>query len=127
MFAAALMGREVLGTLSVHRQVLLIAELAVDDASGLAGLDLHDVEAPGGVRVIAVRLGRRPADLRWDPADRARRPAPGDRIVVAATRGGPARLNAPVPTAAAPVPPARPAGDGGAQADGTAGGAAVSP
>ncbi|MFD0530652.1 hypothetical protein ACFQ1I_34640 [Kitasatospora arboriphila] len=72
-FAAALMGREVLGTLSVYRHVLLIAEVAVDDASGLASRDLRGIEQPGGVRVLAVRLARRPADLQWNFADRAHR------------------------------------------------------
>jgi len=94
-FAAALMGREVLGTLSVYRHVLLIAELAADERSGLAGMNLHDIEEPGGVRVIAVRLARRPEDHQWNYADRARRLVPGDRIVVAATRSGLARLSTP--------------------------------
>ncbi|MFD8080297.1 NAD-binding protein [Kitasatospora sp. NPDC059722] len=47
-FAAALMGREVLGTLSVFRHVLLIAELTVEDGSGLIGMNRHDLEDPGG-------------------------------------------------------------------------------
>ncbi|GAA1081522.1 TrkA C-terminal domain-containing protein [Kitasatospora arboriphila] len=103
-FAAALMGREVLGTLSVYRHVLLIAEVAVDDASGLAGRDLRGIEQPGGVRVLAVRLARRLADLQWNFADRAHRLAAGDRVVVAATRSGLARLAAPVPPAVPPQP-----------------------
>ncbi|MER5636734.1 NAD-binding protein [Kitasatospora sp. NPDC002227] len=94
-FAAALMGREVLGTLSVYRHVLLIAELAADEGSGLLGLNLHEIEQGGGVRVIAVRLARRPDDYQWNPADRSRRLAPGDHVVVAATRGGLARLSSP--------------------------------
>ncbi|GAA2135631.1 NAD-binding protein [Kitasatospora kazusensis] len=97
-FAAALMGREVLGTLSVFRHVLLIAELACDSGSGLVGLNLHDIEEPGGVRVIAVRLARRPEDYQWNYADRARRLLPGDHVVVAATRNGLARISTPVPT-----------------------------
>ncbi|MQS15013.1 hypothetical protein F7Q99_22800 [Streptomyces kaniharaensis] len=91
-FAAALMGREVRGTLSVFRHVLLIAELTVEDGSGLIGRNRHDLEDPGGVRVIAVRLARSP-HLQWNFADRTRRLGPGDRIVVAATRSGLARLN----------------------------------
>jgi Trk K+ transport system NAD-binding subunit len=98
-FAAALMGREVLGTLSVYRHVLLIAELAVEAGSGPVGRDLHAVEEPGGVRVIAVRRAGR-AVLQWNPADRTRRLEAGDRIVVAATRSGLARLGAPLPPAA---------------------------
>ena len=95
-FAAALMGREVLGTLSVFRHVLLIAELRADEGTGLAGMNQHDIEDPGGVRVIAVRLARRPEDHLWNFADRTRRLLPGDRVVVAATRSGLARLNTPV-------------------------------
>ncbi|WP_416873123.1 NAD-binding protein [Kitasatospora sp. SC0581] len=91
-FAAALMGREVRGTLSVLRHVLLIAELTVEDGSGLIGLNRHDLEDPGGVRVIAVRFAHG-GQLQWNFPDRTRRLAPGDQIVVAATRSGLARLN----------------------------------
>ncbi|MFE5581094.1 NAD-binding protein [Kitasatospora sp. NPDC056531] len=91
-FAAALMGSEVRGTLSVFRHVLLIAELAVEDGSGLIGLNRHDLEDPGGVRVIAVRFARS-THLQWNFPDRTRQLTPGDRIVVAATRSGLARLN----------------------------------
>ncbi|WP_167352985.1 NAD-binding protein [Streptomyces rubellomurinus] len=91
-FAAALMGREVRGTLSVFRHVLLIAELTVEDGSPLIDLNRHDLEDPGGVRVIAVGFARSPR-LDWNFPDRTRRLAPGDRIVVAATRSGLARLN----------------------------------
>ncbi|MBV2156368.1 NAD-binding protein [Kitasatospora sp. SUK 42] len=91
-FAAALMGSEVRGTLSVFRHVLLIAELTVEDGSGLIGLNRHDLEDPGGVRVIAVGFARN-EQLHWNFPDRTRRLAPGDRIVVAASRSGLARLN----------------------------------
>lgn len=91
-FAAALMGREVRGTLSVLRHVLLIAELKVEDGSGLVGLNRHDLEDPGGVRVIAVRFAHG-GPLQWNFPDRTRRLVPGDQIVVAATRLGLARLN----------------------------------
>ncbi|WP_406206328.1 NAD-binding protein [Kitasatospora sp. NBC_01560] len=92
-FAAALMGREVLGTLSVFRHVLLIAELRAEEGSGLVGMNRHDLEDPGGVRVVAVRLARSPRTYQWNYADRTRGLVPGDRIVVAATRSGLARLN----------------------------------
>jgi uncharacterized protein with PhoU and TrkA domain len=59
-------------------------------------MNQHDIEDPGGVRVIAVRLARRPEDHLWNFADRTRRLLPGDRVVVAATRSGLARLNTPV-------------------------------
>ncbi|MFG3052036.1 NAD-binding protein [Kitasatospora sp. NPDC048239] len=92
-FAAALMGREVLGTLAVFRHVLLIAELRAEEGGGLVGMNRHDIEDPGGVRVVAVRLAANPAVHLWNYADRTRGLAPGDRIVVAATRSGLARLN----------------------------------
>ncbi|WP_405010812.1 NAD-binding protein [Kitasatospora sp. NBC_01539] len=107
-FAAALMGREVLGTLSVYRHVLLVAELAADAGSGLVGADLHAVERPGGVRVLGVRLARRPGDVQWNVADRSRRLVAGDRIVVAATRSGLARIVGPAQPVPSAVPPAVP-------------------
>ncbi|MER7752069.1 NAD-binding protein [Kitasatospora sp. NPDC097643] len=91
-FAAALMGREVRGMLSVFRHVLLIAELTAEDGGGLIGMNRHDLEDPGGVRVIAVRSAHS-SQLQWNFPDRTRRLAPGDQIVVAATRSGLARLN----------------------------------
>ncbi|MFB7379270.1 NAD-binding protein [Kitasatospora purpeofusca] len=92
-FAAALMGREVLGTLSVFRHVLLIAELPAELGTGLIGLNRHDLEDTGGVRVLAVRLARSPRLYHWNYADRTRTLEPGDSVVVAATRSGLARLN----------------------------------
>ncbi|MFE2728544.1 NAD-binding protein [Kitasatospora sp. NPDC059327] len=92
-FAAALMGREVLGTLSVFRHVLLIAELRAEEGGALVGMNRHDLEDPGGVRVLAVRLAERPHLYTWNYADRTRRLGAGDRIVVAASRSGLARLN----------------------------------
>ncbi|BAJ31938.1 MULTISPECIES: NAD(P)-binding protein [Kitasatospora] len=91
-FAAALMGREVLGTLSVFRHVLLVAELAVEEGTVPDGQNVGDLERPGGVRILAVRLQRRGHDYQWNFADRSRRLAPGDRIVIAATRAGLARV-----------------------------------
>ncbi|GAA1949127.1 potassium channel protein [Kitasatospora viridis] len=96
-FAAALMGREVLGTLSVFRHVLLIAELTADPGSPLVGMSRNDIEAIGGLRVLAVRLARAPQSYQWGYADRSRGLAAGDRVVVVATRGGLARLNTAAP------------------------------
>lgn len=92
-FASALMGREVLGTLSAFRRVLLLAELTAEADTGLVGRSVHDLEQFGGVRVIAVRLARLPDDYQWNYPDRAHRLDPGDRVLVVATRGGLARLN----------------------------------
>jgi Trk K+ transport system NAD-binding subunit len=85
-FAAALMGREVLGTLSVYRHVVLIAEFAVEEGSALEGHTLRDLEVPGEVRVIAVR-SRGAQDYLWRP-DHGRRIHAGDRYVIVATRLG---------------------------------------
>ncbi|MBR7829331.1 NAD-binding protein [Actinospica sp. MGRD01-02] len=85
-FAAALMGREVLGTLSVHRHVVLVAEFVVEEGSDLVGRTLRDIDVPGEIRVIAVRS---PAarDYLWRP-DHGRHIGAGDRYVLLATRSG---------------------------------------
>ncbi|MBS2962575.1 NAD-binding protein [Actinocrinis puniceicyclus] len=85
-FAAALMGREVLGTLSVYRHVVLVAEFVTEAGSDLVGKPIHEVEVPGEVRVIAVRAkGAR--DYAWR-LDRSRCFAEGDKYVLLTTRAG---------------------------------------
>ncbi len=96
-FAAALMGREVLGTLSVFRHVLLIAELTAEEGGSLVGMSRHDLEEPGGIRVLGLRPGDGPGGYQWGHRDGTRRLAVGDRIVVAATRSGLGRLNTTAP------------------------------
>ncbi|MEY9864238.1 Trk K+ transport system NAD-binding subunit [Catenulispora sp. GAS73] len=86
-FAAAMMGREVLGTLSVYRKVLLIAEVAVEEGSELAGQEQRDLDKPGLTRVLAVRRTGSTA-FDWSGADRGRVLQAGDRLIVAATRAG---------------------------------------
>jgi Trk K+ transport system NAD-binding subunit len=85
-FAAALMGREVLGTLSVHRHVVLIAEFVAEEGAELVGRTLRDIEVPGEIRVVAVRS---PAarEYLWRP-DLGRHIGAGDRYVLLATRAG---------------------------------------
>ena len=85
-FAAALMGREVLGTLSVYRHVVLVAQFAVEPGTPLIGKTLREAETPGEVRVIAVRPKDSP-DYIWRP-DHARKLADGDSYVIVATRTG---------------------------------------
>jgi Trk K+ transport system NAD-binding subunit len=85
-FAAALMGREVLGTLSVYRHVVLIAEFVADEGSELIGKTLHEIEVPGEIRVIAVR-SQNAVDYLWRP-DHGRHIGVGDRYVLLATRAG---------------------------------------
>jgi Trk K+ transport system NAD-binding subunit len=85
-FAAALMGREVLGTLSVYRHVVLIAQFAAEAGSPVVGKTLREAESPGEVRIIAVRP-RGTDDYIWRP-DHGRRLNPGDSYVLVATRTG---------------------------------------
>jgi Trk K+ transport system NAD-binding subunit len=85
-FAAALMGREVLGTLSVYRHVVLIAEFVAEEGSALVGRTLREIEIPGEVRVIAVR-SQKASDHLWRP-DHGRHIDAGDTYVLLATRAG---------------------------------------
>jgi hypothetical protein len=101
-FAAALMGREVLGTLSVYRHVVLVAEFVADGGSELIGRTLRDIEASGEIRVVAVRS---PAarDYLWRP-DRGRHIGVGDKYVVLATRAGLGRHTGRVSPSPSPSP-----------------------
>ena len=90
-FAAAVLDHQVLRTIAVGRHVLLLAELAADGGSGLAGRILAEVHKPGLLRVIALRravaAGGGGSAVDWSPPpDYLIRP--GDRIVVLATRAG---------------------------------------
>lgn len=85
-FAAALMGREVLGTLSVYRHVVLVAEFVADEESGVVGRALGEFETLGESRVIAVR-SKAAHDYQWRP-DPSHRLAAGERYVLLATRAG---------------------------------------
>jgi voltage-gated potassium channel Kch len=86
-FAAALMGQEVLGTLSVYRHVLLLAEITVDEESKLLGQALRDIDSDGAIRIVALHRVKGPA-YEWRPADHGHRLAVGDTVIVAATRAG---------------------------------------
>lgn len=100
-FAAALLGREVIDTVSVGRRVLLVAEIPVGAGSELEGEFCPEVSRPHEVRLIAVRTGRVGQTL-WTLPDR--RPlVRTDRLLVVATRAGLAALLA--RTAASPNPP----------------------
>lgn len=76
-----------LGTLSVYRKVLLIAEVEVEDGSELAGRRQRDLDQPGLTRVLAVRRSGSTA-FDWSGADRGRALVAGDRLILAATRAG---------------------------------------
>jgi voltage-gated potassium channel Kch len=85
-FAAALMGHEVLGTLTVFRQIFIVAELQINQNSGLTRQSLRELESSAQLRVIATRPGPN-AVYDWTP-NLARHPQTGDRIVAVATASG---------------------------------------
>jgi Trk K+ transport system NAD-binding subunit len=100
-FAAAMMGREVIDTISVGRRILVVAELPVGAGSELEGQFCPEVNRPGQVRLIAVRTGRGGQTL-WTLPER--RPlVRTDRLLVVATRAGLADLL--TRTAGVPDPP----------------------
>ncbi|MGI5523112.1 NAD-binding protein [Micromonospora sp. CA-259024] len=109
-FAAAMMGREVIDTISVGRRVLLVAELPVGAGSDLEGRSCPQVSRPREARVIAMRTGRAGQTI-WSLPQR--RPlVRTDRLLVVATRAGLAALLARTVASADP-PPVSPATVGG--------------
>lgn len=89
-FAAAMLEREVVGTLPVGRRVLLIARVPVRSGSMLVGYRLGDISEAGQIRVIALRKSEeQPPD--WSPpTDHVL--APGNELFVVATRTGLSRV-----------------------------------
>jgi len=84
-FTAAMLEREVIGTISVKRRVLLVAEVPVEAGSPLDGRTVAAAQRSGELRVIALAAGDgRPS---WSPRP-DRRLAPGDRVIAVATRTG---------------------------------------
>ncbi|MGW6538628.1 NAD-binding protein [Streptomyces sp. NPDC055051] len=106
-FAAAMMGRQILGAIPVERRVLLFAAVEVAGQAALEGRTVAEAFRPGAWRVLALDTstgeGDDPPALLWDlhPGYVLR---PGDRVVVAATRSGLPELLA-GPAAPASVPP----------------------
>ena len=95
-FAAAMVGREVIGTIPVRRRVLLVADIPVFAGSGLAGRTLASFDATGQVRVIALTDATGRPTLR-PPTDRTL--SVGDHMFVVATGTGLSQIveqNAPV-------------------------------
>ncbi|GAA4616488.1 NAD-binding protein [Actinoallomurus liliacearum] len=85
-FAAAMMERQVIGTIPVGRSVMLIADMPIGEGSELDGRPLREANLPGEARVLALgRRGRPRFD--WDVQD-GYLLIPGDRLVVLATRSG---------------------------------------
>lgn len=89
-FAAAMVERQVIATIPIGRDVLLIAEVPIVAGSPLAGEELLAAEEHGEVRVIALRP-RGLLEVDWTPSQTYRL-APRDRLVVMATRAGLGRV-----------------------------------
>jgi Trk K+ transport system NAD-binding subunit len=85
-FAAAMVERQVIGTIPVGRRVLLIAEVPVGDGTGLNRLTVHEVEKRFEVRVIGLQR-RTEQRLDWQPSI-DHQLVPRDRLMVVATRSG---------------------------------------
>lgn len=89
VFAAAMLGREVLAAIPVGRRVLLVAEVCVSTGSALDGVELSTVDSVGQVRVFGMRTGDSPP--RWQPPADSTVVA-GSTLYVVATRSGLARI-----------------------------------
>jgi Trk K+ transport system NAD-binding subunit len=85
-FAEALMDREVIGTISVERRVLLIAEVIVGAGSRMDGATLETIDEPGASRVVALTERGEPRPL-WSPPA-TRRVSALDTLTVVCTRDG---------------------------------------
>ena len=85
-FAAAMMERQVIGTIPVGRKVMLIADVPIAAGSTLEGRPLSAANQPGESRVLAV--GRRGGQhFDWEPQS-GYLLVRGDRLIVLATRAG---------------------------------------
>jgi Trk K+ transport system NAD-binding subunit len=101
-FAAAVLQREVIGTIPVKRGVLLVAEVPVEHEAALSGRTIAQAQSGGEARIIAVTAGEF-RDAVWVPSP-DRELAPGERLIVVATRAGLGRLVAQSTPAAALTP-----------------------
>lgn len=104
-FASAMVGREVIDTISIGRRVLLVAELPVGAGSAVEGTFCPDISRPHEIRLFGIRTGRGDQTLWSLPNNRPLRRT--DRLLVVATRAGLAELSA--RTAGVPHPPPAPA------------------
>lgn len=86
--AAAASGRRVEHIVSVGRRVVLLSEVTIEAGTEACGLPTRLLDEPGHVRVLAVR----PQNGHWDWSLPQRPLQPGDRIAVAASRLGLARM-----------------------------------
>lgn len=86
-FGAAVLEQELIGTISVERRVLLVAEVRVEPGSALDGGTVGDAVAAGEARVIAISGSGGAYQQNWAPKA-ARELAAGDVLIVVATRTG---------------------------------------
>ncbi|MGW1339942.1 NAD-binding protein [Kribbella sp. NPDC002412] len=87
--AAAVANRRSQVTVPAGRRVLLLTEVTVEPGSVAGGLRLGELDEAGGLRVLARQDG---TTWDWSPAVKGEVLRPGDRIAVAGTRSGLARL-----------------------------------
>ena len=92
VFAAAALGRRREVIFPVGRRVLLFTEIQVQPGSQAVGQQVDRLQRPGSARVLAQApsTGQPTAEWSWAPATLPLQA--GDRIAVAATRAGLARL-----------------------------------
>jgi Trk K+ transport system NAD-binding subunit len=89
-FVAAILEKDVIGTIPVKRHVLVVAEIPVGAGSVLADRTVSGAQQGGQARIIAVTRGEmRHAEWRPGPARQLRA---GERLLVVATRAGLGRL-----------------------------------
>lgn len=89
-FASALLGQQVVGTIAVGRQVLVLAEIWVAERAKLAGRPVARIDTAGEVRVVA-HTAAGAGSPTWSPAPDV--PVRGgDRLLVVATREGLSRV-----------------------------------
>ncbi|MCK1821069.1 NAD-binding protein [Streptomyces sp. XM83C] len=102
-FAGAMHGRQILGAIPVERRVLLFAEMQVGRYPQLTGKTVADAFEPGLWRVLAVDAAGVEGEVSEAYVLRDE-----DRVVLAATRQGLARLSPARGRAPGPPSPARP-------------------
>jgi Trk K+ transport system NAD-binding subunit len=85
-FAAAMLGRQVIDTISIGRRVLLVAEVPVGAGSALDGVPVVQIQRAEGARLLGIRTGRGDQTL-WAPPP-GRPLVRTDRMIVVATRAG---------------------------------------
>jgi Trk K+ transport system NAD-binding subunit len=92
-FAAAMMERQVIGTIPIGRSILMIADIPIAVGSQLAGQPISAAHDQGQARVIALErhTGQGAGRLDWSPGQTYLL-RPQDRLIVLATRAGLGRV-----------------------------------